>query len=500
MQVYWIFLISPLVASVLCLVLRKRPYFEAVTLLSSLVVGASLVMLYKNVIALNQTIGLFHNTLSIDPLAFFFLGLIGLIGFTVTLYSIGYVRVEEQQKEMDAKQIRLYYVLYNIFLFAMSLAASSNNLGVLWVGVEATTLASAFLVGLYRHKQSIEASWKYVVMSSVGLSLALAGTVLLYLSGVNAGGEASNSLLWTELYSLAAHLNPELVKVAFVFLLVGYGTKIGLAPMHTWLPDAHGKAPTPISALLSAVLLNIAVMALIRVKMIADPAVGTDFTGTLMYILGFLSVGIAALSILRQENYKRLFAYSSVENMGLIVIGLALATPLGIFAALFQIINHSIAKSFSFFAAGNVLLKYRSTKISNISNLMQLMPVTGLALMMAAAAMTGFPPFSIFLSKFSLLWALSDAPGWMLWVLLALLVLVFGGFFFNIMRLVFSHKPSAELTDDHGHLHTPDTAKIPAWNTAALVINGTLMVGLGIILPFGLTAYLANLTEWILNF
>lgn len=500
MQAYWLFLIAPLVASLLALLGKKRWWFETVTLVSSVVVGVTLLLLYRNVISVDTSLGLFSGTLMVDPLSFFFLGIIGLIGFSVTLYSIGYVRVEEAQKEMDAKQVKLYYVLYNVFLFAMSLAASSNNLGVLWVGVEATTLASAFLVGLYRHKQSVEAAWKYVVMSSVGLSLALAGTVLLYLSGVHAGGEAANSLLWTELHRLAASLDPELVKVAFVFLLVGYGTKIGLAPMHTWLPDAHGKAPTPISALLSAVLLNIAVMALIRVKMIADPVVGSEFTGTLMYILGFLSVGIAAFSILRQENYKRLFAYSSVENMGLIVIGLALATPLGVFAALFQIINHSLAKSFSFFAAGNVLLKYHSTKISNIQNLMKLMPMTGLALMLAAAAMTGFPPFSIFLSKFSLLWGLSDAPGWMLWLLLGLLVLVSGGFFYNIMRMVFSHQPSAKLTDDEGHLHEPESFKIPAWNSVAMVLNGSLMVSLGVVLPLGLTIYLAGLTEWILSY
>lgn len=500
MHAYWLFLISPLLASLLVLIGKKRWWFEAVTLLSSVVVGVSLILLYKNVISLGNTFGLFNDTLNIDPLSFFFLAIIGLIGFSVTLYSVGYVRVEEAQKEMDAKQVKLYYVLYNVFLFSMSLAASSNNLGVLWVSVEATTLASAFLVGIYRHKQSIEAAWKYVVMSSVGLSLALAGTVLLYLSGVQAGGEAAHSLLWTELHSLAANLNPELVKVAFVFLLIGYGTKIGLAPMHTWLPDAHGKAPTPISALLSAVLLNMAVMALIRVKMIADPAVGVHFTGSLMYILGFLSVGIAAFSILRQENYKRLFAYSSVENMGLIVIGLALATPLGIFAALFQIINHSIAKSFSFFAAGNVLLKYHSTKISKISNLMKLMPLTGLALMMAVAAMTGFPPFSIFLSKFTLLFGMSDAPGWMLWLLLALLVLVSGGFFYNIMRMVFSQTPTTNVIDDEGHVYAPEAFKIPIWNSVALILNGGLMIGLGVALPLGLTIYLANLTEWVLYF
>ncbi|MEK7539650.1 MAG: proton-conducting transporter membrane subunit, partial [Patescibacteria group bacterium] len=337
-------------------------------------------------------------------------------------------------------------------------------------------------------------------MSSVGLTLALAGTVLLYFSGLNAGGEEASTLLWTHLHSLGSELNPELVKIAFVFLLIGYGTKIGLVPMHTWLPDAHGKAPTPISALLSAVLLNVALFALIRVKMISDLSVGTEFTGTLLYILGFLSVGIAALSLLRQNNYKRLFAYSSIENMGLIVIGLALATPLGVFAALFQVINHSIAKSFSFFAAGNVLLKYQSTKIPNISNLMKVMPMTGLALMLAAVAMTGFPPFSIFLSKFSLLWGLSDAPGWMLWLLLGLLVIVFVGFLYNLMRLVFNHKPVSDTTDDNGHVHTPEGVRISAWNSAAMILNGTLMLGLGLMLPLGLTVYLAKLTELVLNY
>lgn len=499
-SVYWLYLIAPLVASFICLATKKRVVFETVTVASSLVSLTSMYFLYKQFIRLDQNLGLFGDLLYIDPLSFFFLALIALIGFSVTLYSIGYIRTEETQQEMDAKQIKLYYILFNTFLLAMSLAVSSNNLGLLWVGVEATTLASAFLVGIYRHKQSVEAAWKYVIMSSVGLTLALAGTVLLYFSGLNAGGEESSTLLWTHLHALGAQLNPELVKIAFVFLLIGYGTKIGLAPMHTWLPDAHGKAPTPISALLSAVLLNVALFALIRVKMISDLSVGTDFTGTLLYILGFLSVGIAALSLLRQDNYKRLFAYSSIEHMGLIVIGLALATPLGVFAALFHVMNHSIAKSFSFFAAGNVLLKYHSTKISNISNLMKVMPLTGLALMMAAAAMTGFPPFSIFLSKFSLLWALSDAPGWMLWLLLGLLVIIFGGFFYNLMRLVFNHKPTLDTTDDTGHAHTPEGIRTSAWSSAAMILNGALLLGLGLMLPLGLTVYLAKLTEWVLNY
>lgn len=494
--IYWLFLIAPLLATVVCLAVKKRWLYEFVSILSSLAIIVSLFAVYRNVISEGATLSIVGENFSLDPLSFFFLALIGLIGFSVTLYSIGYVRTEFAQAEMDAKQVQLYYILFHVFILAMSVAVVSNNLGLLWVGVEATTLASAFLVGLYRHKQSIEAAWKYVIMSSVGLTLALAGTVLLYFSGVNAGGEEGGALLWTHLHDLASQLNPDVVRIAFVFLLVGYGTKIGLAPMHTWLPDAHGKAPTPISALLSAVLLTVALYALIRVKMISDVAVGPDFTGTLLYILGFLSVGVAALSILRQENYKRLFAYSSVENMGLIVIGLAIATPLGVFAALFHVINHSIAKSFSFFAAGNVLLRYHSTKISNISQLMKFMPLTGLALMLSAAAMTGFPPFSIFLSKMSLLWALGGAaPVWMLWLLLGLLVIVFGGFFFNVMRLVFSG--AAAEPSQHA---APAPLHISPWSTAALVFNGVLMVGLGVLLPFGLTSYLVDLSEWILTY
>lgn len=498
MNFLWIFALTPLLAAVVCLVVKKRPIFELVTISSNVLFGGLLFIIYQQTISVGEQLSLFGNTFVIDPLSFFFLAIIGFISFSVTLYSIGYVRVEEKQNEMDAKQVKLYYILYNVFLFSMTFASASNNLGLLWVGVEATTLASAFLVGIYRHRQSVEAAWKYMMMSSVGLALALAGTVLLYFAGVHAGGEQSSSLLWNELYALGLDLDPDLMKIAFVFLLVGYGTKIGLAPMHTWLPDAHGKAPTPISALLSAVLLNIAVLALIRVKMITDLAVGPEFTGTLLFILGFLSVAIAGLSMLRQENYKRLLAYSSVENMGLIVIGFGLASPLAVFAALFHILNHSVAKSFSFFAAGNVLLKYHSTKINNIFNLMKLMPLTGLALMMSAAAMTGFPPFSLFLSKMSLLWALIEAPHWMLWILLMLLTLVFGGFFYNMMRMVFSHRPNIEIQDDNGHLHTPESVKIPLWNSSALILNGVFIIGLGVFLPLGLTAYLAGLTEWVL--
>lgn len=485
-------LLAPAVAAILSLLIRSHTFQRVVTLISSVVILIGTLRLYV-IVDPDTALTFWDGVLRLDGFGVIFLSITALVGFFATLYSLGYIGTEVEHGRMDARQAQMYYTLYNVFLLSMLFAILCNNLGLLWVVIEATTLASAYLVGIYRHRSSVEAAWKYMVISSVGLTLALIGTVVLYFSAFSLNIEEGSLLLhWDVLRDLAPLLNPDLVKIAFVFLLVGYGTKMGLAPMHTWLPDAHGHAPTPISGLLSGVLLNVALYAFLRAKMIIDPVLGSHFTGTFMLILGFFSLIVASFSLIRQDNIKRLLAYSSIEHMGLIVIGFALNTPLAIFAALFHMINHSLAKSFAFFSAGQLVLRYQSTKISQIRGLMKQFPITGWTMLLAATMLMGFPPFNIFLSKFALLWAVSREHMWMLWLMLALLTIVLGGFFFNIMRL-FKNADTASGED----VRKPFTGHLSHWSTSALVLQGAVLLGLGIVLPLWLYRDLSAITQWM---
>lgn len=491
-QLPLLILLAPAVAGLIAFFLPSQNLKKGATLASSVVILAALVGLTFSIVQDAKVLTMWNGVVRIDGFAMVFLGIIGLVNFFATLYSMGYIGMEYKLKVIDAQQVKMYFTLYNVFILAMVFAIMCNNLGLLWAMIEATTLASAYLVGLYRHKTSIESAWKYLVISSVGLTLALIGTVLLYFSAFALeGGEGSQLLHWDVLRDIAPLLNPDLLKIAFVFLLVGYGTKIGLSPMHTWLPDAHGHAPTPISALLSGVLLNVALYGFLRAKMIIDPAVGADFTRTFMLILGLGSVAIAAFSMIRQDNIKRLLAFSSIEHMGLIVIGFGLNTPLAVFAALYHMVNHSLAKSFAFFAAGDVVLRYHTTKISHVTQLMKKFPLTGWTILFSGAILMGFPPFNIFLSKFALLWAVNEQYPWMVWVLLALLTVVFAGFFGALMRLLNSANTAESA-------HEPYAGALPLWNKATLLLQGALLITLGIILPVWLSSRLETLAQWMI--
>jgi len=273
-------------------------------------------------------------------------------------------------------QLRRFQIFINFFIASMLLAVSANNVGVMWIAIEATTIFSAFIIPLNVTKTSVEASWKYILICSVGIALAFAGTVLAYFDFVTLSGQVENALNWTVLLQTAPNLHPEVMRLAFVFLLVGYGTKAGLAPMHTWLPDAHSEAPAPLSATMSGVLLAVALYAILRWKVVIDATLGTGYTNSLLLGLGVLSLFIAVFSMVLSKNYKRLLAYSSIEHTGLTCIGLALG-PLGIFAALLHMINHSLAKSMLFLLTGRILHRFKSTDISAVSGLLKVMPITG---------------------------------------------------------------------------------------------------------------------------
>ena len=376
----------------------------------------------------------------IDALSAFFIITISIVTFAAALYSIGYISKDALEKTITGKKAMSYYGLFNLFAFTMYFVTAVNNLGMLWVAIEMTTLVSAFLVGFYKNKKSIEAAWKYIIICSVGITLALLGTILFYYTASRDGG--ITSLNWTEMVAAAGKLNPNVLKIAFLFILVGYGTKAGLAPMHTWLPDAHSQAPAPISALLSGVLLKTALYAIIRFTSIANICLGASYSARLFILFGLVSLAVSAGFVIVQKDIKRLLAYSSVEHIGVISFGFGIGGPLGLFGALFHIFNHAVTKSLMFFGAGNVVKKYKTSDMRMIKGVISAMPFTGAALIAGAFALTGSPPFSIFFSEVMIL---ISGFGQGLYIQSALfllfLAIVFGAVIHHISGSVFGKKP-----------------------------------------------------------
>ena len=308
------------------------------------------VLVDGSVVALN-------DWLHVDALGAVFLMIIAVVGFLVGLYSIGYIRHDVEIGELEEQQVYNFYALLSLFLFTMLLVVTANNIIMMWVAVEATTLGSAFLVGIYNRQSSLEAAWKYVIICTVGVAFGLYGTILVYSDAVNFLQEPGAAILWTEIVKNAAALDPTLLKLAFVFILIGFGTKAGIFPMHAWLPDAHSEAPSPVSALLSAVLLKCALLVVVRFSIILSHGIGPEFPQLIFIIFGTLSIVASSLFMFVQKDIKRLLAYSSVENIGLILLGFGIGGSIGILAALLHAINHSLVKSFMFCTTGNVLMK-----------------------------------------------------------------------------------------------------------------------------------------------
>lgn len=383
-----------------------------------------------------------HDWLHVDALSAVFLGIVAVVGFLVGLYSLGYIRNDVKTGELDEAQVSFYYGLFNLFLFTMLLAVTANNIIMMWVAVEATTLGSAFLVGIYGHRSSLEAAWKYVIICTVGVAFGLYGTILVYSDAVNFMQIPEEAVLWTRIVQNAKALDPTLLKMAFVFVLIGFGTKAGIFPMHAWLPDAHSEAPSPVSALLSGVLLNCALLVVIRFAIILNQGIDPQFTQNIFLVFGGLSVAASALFMYVQRDIKRLLAYSSVENIGLIVLGFGIGSPVGILAALLQAINHSLVKSLMFCTSGNVLMKYHTRDLGKVKGMLQAAPFTSVLLMVGALALVGSPPFNIFISKFSIISA-GIASGFV-WVMIAcvlFLAVVFAAFLRVISSSVFGELP-----------------------------------------------------------
>jgi hydrogenase-4 component F len=322
------------------------------------------------------------------------------VGFTTAVFSASYIGHELATGRLTPAYLRFYHAMYQVLMFAMNLALLANNIGLMWVAVELATLTTVLMVGIYRTHEALEAAWKYFILGSVGIGLALFGTILVYMAAQPVVGAGQDAMIWTVLLERAAELDPALLNVAFAFLLLGYGTKVGLAPLHAWLPDAHAEGPTPISAVLSGLLLNVALYAVLRFKMLLAANPGAIAPGPLMVTMGLTSVVFAAFMLYRRRDIKRMFAYSSIEHMGIITFAFGMGGPLTNFAGLLHMVMHSLTKSAIFFAVGHIAQVKGTQKIADIRGLTETHPWLGWGLVLGVMAIAGLPPFGIFMSEF----------------------------------------------------------------------------------------------------
>jgi hydrogenase-4 component F len=338
--------------------------------------------------------------LLVDDLNIVFIVLNCFVGLTTSIFSATYIAHELETGRLTPTYLRFYHAMYQVLMFGMNLALVANNIGLMWVAIELATLTTVLMVGIYRTHEALEAAWKYFILGSVGIALALFGTILVYMAALPVVGEGLDAMIWTVLVEHVAAFDPALLNVAFVFLLLGYGTKVGLAPLHAWLPDAHAEGPTPISAVLSGLLLNVALYAVLRFKILLAANPLAIAPGPLMVTMGLSSLIFAAFMLYRRRDIKRLFAYSSIEHMGIIAFAFGMGGPLANFAGLLHMTMHSLTKSAIFFAVGHVAQVKGTQKIAEIRGLTATHPWLGWSLVVGVVAIAGLPPMGIFMSEF----------------------------------------------------------------------------------------------------
>ena len=399
----------------------------------------------------------------VDPFNVFLVTLTAFVGFTTAVFSRPYMRVELEHGRLTPRRLRLYHSMYQLFMATMLVALTTNNLGLLWVAMEAATLSTVLLVTLYRTPASLEAGWKYFILCGVGIAQALFGTILLYVAAESVlGGQGVNALLWTHLDAVKGQLEPTVISLAFVFLLVGYGTKVGLAPLHNWLPDAHAEGPTPISAVLSGLLLNVAIYAVVRCKVLVEGSLHSDLPSRMLMGFGLLSVVLAAFLLWRQRDIKRLFAYSSIEHMGIVTFAFGMGGQVANFAALLHMTVHSLTKSAIFFSVGHACQKAGSQVMDNIRGLITTSPTIGWGLMLGSLAILGMPPFGVFASEFLILTTAMQQQPWATPILLMALGVAFAAIFGRVQPMVFGETKLKRLP------HSP--ALLPVFAHLAIVL------------------------------
>ncbi len=423
--------VAPLLAVSACLIVRSARACEYINLAASVAVIVATLPL--PVLAWSSTYYFWSNYVILDGAGAWTLMCTAAVYLLASIYAVGYMRLiaEEQSRAYQ------FYALFAGFACTMLCGPLMNNVGVYWIAIELTTLVSTFLVGFERGREAIEAAWKYIIVVSAGISLALLGTVLFYWAGSLVIGPTYD-MTWATLREVAHQMDPTLVRTAFLLVLVGYGTKAGLAPMHTWLPDAHSEGPAPVSAMLSGALLNTAMLGVARFLSITDAASFSPLPRTVVVVFGVFSLFVASLFIVRQEGVKRLMAYSSVEHMGVLALGFGFGGPLGIAGALYHMLNHSLNKSLMFFGAGQVMRAYGTKEMPEIRRVGERYPVVGALWLAGAVAITGAPPFGLFLSEITILRAGFAGPHrWAVVLMLLLLIVIFVGFLNHFREMYF---------------------------------------------------------------
>ena len=425
-------LVAMLSSSVACMAVRSKPLVARVMPACSailLVIAAAICIPVLG----GETVddGVFY----IDAMSAAFMLLVAFIGLMASVYSGAYIGLEVEEGVVSHKEQGQYYSLLIVFISVMMLTFTVRSMAIVWLGIGATTLVSTFLVGFYSKEESTEAAWKYIILCSVGITIALAGFTLVYASTVGVI-DSDSSLDWPALMAAADSLDPVMMKMAMVLIIVGFGTKVGFVPMHTWLPDAHSQAPSPISGLLSAVLLNCALYGILRFYCVSE-IVNPGFASTILLAFGLLSLAVAAFFIVSAKDLKRMLAYSSIENMGLIAIGFGIGSPIAIAGAVMQLVAHSVTKPILFFSAGNIVQSYGTREMDKIKGVGRSMPFTSFMLTAGTLAIVGAPPFAIFIGEFTLL---SGAIGSDMYataaVMIVLLAIVFAGFARHVFPMI----------------------------------------------------------------
>jgi hydrogenase-4 component F len=467
--------LAPLIALIGCLVARRPRACEALNVIAS---AASFGCALPLPFLVDKTPTLYWSDyVIIDRASAWVVLCTAIVYFLASIYAVGYMRLLKE----DDRLFR-FYVLFAGFGFTTLVGPLMNSVGIYWIAIELTTLVSTFLVAFERVAESMEAAWKYIMIVSAGISLALLGTVLFYWSGSFVLGP-SYEMTWGALTAAAPKMNPALVTLAFLLVLVGYGTKVGLAPMHTWLPDAHSESPAPVSAMLSGALLNTAMLGIFRFLAVTNAAGVGSLPQMALAVFGAVSLLIGALFIVRQEGIKRLMAYSSVEHMGVVALGFGFGGPLGVAGALYHMLNHSLNKSLMFFGAGNMMRAYGTKNIQEISGVGRNFPVQGALWLAGAVAITGAPPFGLFLSEFTIMRAgLKPSFSWAVYVMAVLLIVIFIGFLNHFRSMYYAASAGRE-----------PTGRVSAWCSAPMWLALSPLLALGLWWPPDVWSYLTSI-------
>jgi hydrogenase-4 component F len=463
-------LAPPLAATLLAIVVRpyRRSVGQASVGLAVVSLGAS-ASLCLDVLGSGTARGAATDVWRVDSLSAVLAMCITFVSLLASALGPG---LNEEDRD-DSRSSRRFRIFQSAFALTMLIAVTASNVALMWVAIEATTIVSAIAIPLYRTKASVEASWKYLLICSVGIALAFTGTVLAYFDFVSTAGHLPGALNWSILRDAAPSLHSELMQLAFAFILIGYGTKAGLAPMHTWLPDAHSEAPSAISAMMSGVLLAVGMYAIARWKAVVDVVVPPGFTDGLLMTVGLLSVAVGAFSLVIQRHYKRMLAYSSIEHMGLVSIGLALG-PLGTFAAVLHLVNHAVAKAMTFLLAGRILRRYDTREVARVSGLLEAMPWTGPLFAAGILTLVGLPPFGLFISEFLLVKAAVVTGHFLVaGTVLVLLLTSFISLLDHLNRMLYGTVPDGVTVGESG-----------SWALLALGGCAIVLMVLGLVLPW----------------